>query len=219
MKITKSGEPKEWTEYKNIPGVEFSGIPELQESLLREQGYLCAYCERRIPVKDKASNEDHRIEHWHCRNLFPNEIFDYGNLLMCCPGQIVAGESHCDVKKGNQVIEWSPLKRECIDSIKYRTDGTIFSTNDKWNEDINIRLNLNHEILKRNRAETLQGVINCINSGKNKGTSWTQKAVKDQLNKWTSKYKDGSNRLVYHPYCSIVTYYLEKKISSMRSGR
>ena len=29
----------EWTEYKNIPGVEFSGIPALQESLYREQGF------------------------------------------------------------------------------------------------------------------------------------------------------------------------------------
>ena len=53
MHIRKSAEPKEWTEYKNIPGVQFSGIPALQESLYREQGYLCAYCERRIPVRDK----------------------------------------------------------------------------------------------------------------------------------------------------------------------
>lgn len=63
MNIRKSAEPKEWTKYKNIPGVQFSGIPALQESLYREQGYLCAYCERRIPVRDKMSTEDHRIEH------------------------------------------------------------------------------------------------------------------------------------------------------------
>lgn len=40
MHIRKSAEPKEWTEYKNIPGVQFSGIPALQESLYREQGYF-----------------------------------------------------------------------------------------------------------------------------------------------------------------------------------
>lgn len=111
MHIRKSAEPKEWTEYKNIPGVQFSGIPALQESLYREQGYLCAYCERRIPVRDKMSTEDHRIEHWHCRDKYPDEVFSYGNLLMCCPGQIGGGESHCDVRKGNDIIEWSPLKR------------------------------------------------------------------------------------------------------------
>lgn len=94
--------------------VQFSGIPALQESLYREQGYLCAYCERRIPVRDKMSTEDHRIEHWHCRDKYPDEVFCYGNLLMCCPGQIGGVESHCDVRKGNDIIEWSPLKKSVL---------------------------------------------------------------------------------------------------------
>ena len=114
MNIRKSAEPKEWTKYKNIPGVQFSGIPALQESLYREQGYLCAYCERRIPVRDKMSTEDHRIEHWHCRDKYPDEVFSYGNLLMCCPGQIGGGESHCDVRKGNDVIECHLSKRSVL---------------------------------------------------------------------------------------------------------
>ena len=50
MHIRKSAEPKEWTEYKNIPGVQFSGIPALQESLYREQGYLCATCRINVVV-------------------------------------------------------------------------------------------------------------------------------------------------------------------------
>lgn len=79
MNIRKSAEPREWTNYKNIPGVQFCGIPALQESLYREQGYLCAYCERRIPVRDKMSTEDHRIEHWHCRDKYPDEVFSYGS--------------------------------------------------------------------------------------------------------------------------------------------
>lgn len=84
MHIRKSAEPKEWTEYKNIP--RYSSAVFLH--LYREQGYLCAYCERRIPVRDKMSTEDHRIEHWHCRDKYPDEVFSYGNLLMCCPYQI-----------------------------------------------------------------------------------------------------------------------------------
>lgn len=142
MHIRKSAEPKEWTEYKNIPGVQFSGILALQESLYREQGYLCAYCERRIPVRDKMSTEDHRIEHWHCRDKYPDEVFSYGNLLMCCPGQIGGGESHCDVRKGNDIIEWSPLKKECTDSIRYSLNGTILSSNASWDKELNEKLNL-----------------------------------------------------------------------------
>lgn len=216
MNIRKSAEPKEWTKYKNIPGVQFSGIPALQESLYREQGYLCAYCERRIPVRDKMSTEDHRIEHWHCRDKYPDEVFSYGNLLMCCPGQIGGGgESHCDVRKGNDVIEWSPLKKECTDSIRYSSDGTILSSNARWDKELNEKLNLNHEILKRNREQTLRGVIEGINSKRGKGVSWTQKDVKDQLEKWSNKHDDGNGHAVYYPFHGIVVCFLKKKLATL----
>ena len=215
MNIRKSAEPKEWTKYKNIPGVQFSGIPALQESLYREQGYLCAYCERRIPVRDKMSTEDHRIEHWHCRDKYPQEVFSYGNLLMCYPGQIEGGESHCDVRKGNDVIEWSPLKKECTDSIRYSSDGTILSSNARWDKELNEKLNLNHVILKRNREQTLRGVIEGINSKRGKGVSWTQKDVKDQLEKWSNKHDDGNGHAVYYPFHGIVVCFLKKKLATL----
>ena len=142
MHIRKSAEPKEWTEYKNIPGVQFSGIPALQESLYREQGYLCAYCERRIPVRDKMSTEDHRIEHWHCRDKYP-------------------------------------------------------------------------EILKRNREQTLRGVIEGIISKRGKHILWTQKDVKDQLEKWSNKHDDGNGHAVYYPFNGIVVYFLKKKLAML----
>ena len=46
--ITKNKEPKEWTEYRNTPGVDYQAIPELVQSLLKEQGYICAYCMRAL---------------------------------------------------------------------------------------------------------------------------------------------------------------------------
>lgn len=215
MNIRKSAEPKEWTKYKNIPGVQFSGIPALQESLYREQGYLCAYCERRIPVRDKMSTEDHRIEHWHCRDKYPNEVFSYGNLLMCCPGQIGGGESYCDVRKGNDIIELSPLKKECTDSIRYSSDGTILSSNARWDKELNEKLKLYHEILKRNREQTLRGVIEGINSKRGKGVSWTQKDVKEQLEKWSNKHDDGNGHAVYYPFHGIVVCFLKKKLATL----
>lgn len=58
IKIAKNKEPKEWTEYRNTPGVDYQSIPELVESLLKEQGYICAYCMRRIPHRDKLYKKD-----------------------------------------------------------------------------------------------------------------------------------------------------------------
>ena len=71
--INKNQEPKEWTEYCSTPGVTYQSIPELVDALLKEQGYICAYCMRRIPTKDKIegklTSEDHRIEQYSVHSL------------------------------------------------------------------------------------------------------------------------------------------------------
>ena len=96
-KIAKSKEPKEWTKYRLTPGVKYSPIPELREALLKEQGYLCAYCMRRIPTKDSNSDETSRIEHVKSRKNHPELQLDYSNMVICCPGAIGDGVSfHCD---------------------------------------------------------------------------------------------------------------------------
>ncbi|MCF2598074.1 hypothetical protein I6E10_04830 [Phocaeicola barnesiae] len=61
-KIQKQPEPREWTEYRLTPGAHYEASSELRQALLEEQGYLCAYCMRRIPVHDVNSNETTRIE-------------------------------------------------------------------------------------------------------------------------------------------------------------
>ena len=56
-KIEKGPEPKAWRKYRETPGVrvEFHSIPELVQALLREQGYICAYCTCRVT---EASNSE-----------------------------------------------------------------------------------------------------------------------------------------------------------------
>lgn len=50
-----------------------------------------------------------------------------------------------------QEYSWGAVKKECTDSIRYSSDGTILSSNARWDKELNEKLNLNHEILKRNR--------------------------------------------------------------------
>lgn len=76
-KINKNPEPKEWTSYRLTPGADYKAIPELRRALLEEQGYICAYCMRRIPVKDSNSNETSRIEHILCRGKHDDEKLHY----------------------------------------------------------------------------------------------------------------------------------------------
>ena len=202
-KILKGKEPNEWTEYRMAPGAQCQAIPELVKSLLEEQGYICAYCMRRIPCKDGNSSEDHRIDHISCRANNTDDQLNYKNMVICCPGAI-EGKFHCDKKKGSSNISFTPFDDVFINSIKYKSsDGEISSTDNQWNQEINEILNLNHDKLKENRLTVLNSTISFL--GKK---SWTQSEIKKEFDKWNSKDKDGK----FKPYCGVVLWFLNKRL-------
>lgn len=224
--ITKNKEPKEWTEYRNTPGVDYQAIPELVQSLLKEQGYICAYCMRRIPTKDKIYKKDgvyfvytenHRIEHIKSRELHDDLKLDYTNMVICCPGHI-GTEDHCDRLKGAKDISFTPLDQQFIDTIKYNSDGTIISTNKVYNKEINEVLNLNTELLKKNRKAMLTEVISKLNVDCKKGKSWDKKILERYLSKYSEKHPENDEEGVkekYYPYCGIVSCFLQKKLRTL----
>ena len=225
--ITKNKEPKEWTEYRNTPGVDYQAIPELVQSLLKEQGYICAYCMRRIPQKDKLykkdgdnyvlTNEDHRVEHIKSRELHSDLKLEYTNMVVCCPGHI-GTEDHCDRLKGAKDVSFTPLSPQFIDTIKYNSDGTIISTNEVYNKEINDTLNLNTELLKKNRKAMLIEVITKINVNCKKGKNWDKKTLESYFSKYSEKYLENDEEGVkekYYPYCGVVSWFLQKKLRTL----
>lgn len=150
IKINKGKEPREWTEYCSTPGVEFKGIRPLREALLQEQGYICAYCMRRIPVRDNNSNETTRIEHIKSQKCFPDLKLKYNNLVICCPGAIT-DDFHCDKKKEERIISFDLFSDQFVNTLSYQSDGKIKSSNAVWNKEIDEVLNLNNSMLKQNR--------------------------------------------------------------------
>lgn len=223
IKITKDKEPKAWTEYRTTPGTDYQSIPELVDSLLKEQGYICAYCMRRIPHKDKLykkdginytlTDEDHRIEHIQSREKYKERKLDYNNMVICCPGHI-GDEDHCDRLKGNNDISFTPLDSAFISTIIYKNDGEIVSTNEQYNREINDVLNLNTPLLKINRKqswETVQKELVAIKNGK----PWNKSIIHQYIDKYSSMHnKDGKSE--YIPYCGIVVYNLQKKLRQIR---
>lgn len=219
IKITKNKEPKEWFEYRSTPGVDYQSIPELVRSLLREQGYICAYCMRRIPCHDKLhkkdginyvqTDENHRIEHIHSRERHPDEKLNYSNMVICCPGHI-GNEEHCDRLKGSKDISFTPFDENFISTLSYHSDGTIISTNHQYDKEINEILNLTTPLLKENRRQSWNTVIKELVAN-NKGKVWTKAIVSKYIQKYSSMHsKDGL--LQYIPYCGIVVYMLKKKL-------
>lgn len=195
--INKGSEPNAWMRYRLTQGAEFRAIPELKDSLLKEQGYLCAYCMARI-------DKDHmKVEHFKPQSLYPQDIFAYGNLLACCLGK-TQEESHCDTSKGNAEISLSPLSSSCVNTLSYESGtGKIKSSDPDYDRELDCPLHLNTPIIRQNRREELQGVIKALQSeGFNSG------AMHRLLKRWDSVDEEGKRK----PYCGIVIYFLGKKL-------
>ena len=94
--INKGPEPPEWTSRRKTPGVSaYESIPELKDALLKEQGYICAFCMRKIPVQDRGERETAKNAHLLSRQNHPDRQLDFNNMVASCPGYF-GGISHCD---------------------------------------------------------------------------------------------------------------------------
>jgi uncharacterized protein (TIGR02646 family) len=200
-------------EYRTTPGVDYQSIPELVESLLKEQGYICAYCMRRIPCRDKISNEDHHIEHILSRDNHPDKKLDYHNMVICCPGHI-GDKDHCDRLKGEKDVSFNLFDDQFIATLSYKTDGEIVSSNKQYNDEINDVLNLNTPLLKANRKDCWNGVVqNLVTLKKDK--AWDKATLRQHLQKYSSLH-DKNGKLQHIPYCGIVIYNLQKKLKQLQ---
>ena len=207
IKINKGTEPAEWTAKKLTSGFnKYEPIAELRVSLLQEQGQICAYCMRRIPVKDRNESETSKIEHIKSRDSYHHLQLKYDNMVICCPGNI-NGEYHCDKSKGNLAITFSPFDISTQRSVSYGTkDGTIKSNLSNINDDINSILSLNNRMLKANRLKELQGIVSVLDKKK-----WKKSQLEIKLQEWSKL----SNKGTLKPYCGIVIWFLEKKLKNI----
>lgn len=135
----------------------------MKEGLLKEQGFICCYCEIRI-----NDNNSH-IEHFRPRSLFPEDLADYNNLLCSCQKNPPKGEpKHCGNKKGNwyeKDLIISPLEKNCEERFRYTFDGRInpADENDDAARETIERLGLNVKKLTDSRKMILEPFIEELN--------------------------------------------------------
>ncbi|MCM1140059.1 MAG: hypothetical protein NC453_15945 [Muribaculum sp.] len=210
IKVDKTKEPASWTKHRLTPGAKYEATDDLRASLLKDQGYICAYCMRRIPVKDNGTNESSRIEHIKPQSVIPQEeTMGYGNMVICCPGASVSTDNdltHCDRHKGETQMSLSPLDKNFIDTLSYGNDGAIKSSSNQWDSELNTILNLNLDILKRNRKKVLEDLIRTL---KSKG--WDKTNLEKIYMAFSTKDKEGKRK----EYCGIVLWYVAKKLRQM----
>lgn len=198
--IKKKSEPHSLTIYKKTINASFDNQPskvkeDLRKSLLEEQGYICAYCMKRI-----EESADIKIEHYEARNS-TNEL-SYKNLLAVCKGNEGSSKERqtCDTKKGNRVLHINPQKVGDISTIFFTRNGEVKSTNLLFQKDLDEVLNLNDKFgnlisARKSALKALQKKITPMN--------------KNQIEKLYNKLKSAERKI---EYVGILLWYLEKKI-------
>lgn len=207
--IKKGKEPPSLTRYRKLPDAYYDGCDkaDIRESLLKEQGYLCAYCMRRISL------DETRIEHWKPEaELSENEKLDYSNMLAVCYKNsegLPKKDQTCDARKGQQEIVVDPRQEAHIASIGYQKGtGIIFSENEAIDSDLNERLNLNcrEQSLPDNRRAVLQRVIDEM-SRRQKTGNWKATDIAKMIKLFSETDEAGRKK----EYAGIVLWYLTRK--------
>lgn len=220
IEIKKRNEPRELLEYRRQDFAAYADMPsdvkkKVIDSLLSEQGHLCAYCMSRIdnaPGKHKATIE-------HCipqAASSEKERLNYRNMLAVCQGNRNArlnADKTCDAKRGSLPKDEQIMKKidifngNTLVDIQYSADGTIFSENPDMDEDLNKRLNLNCEArrLKECRLQALHALHSEINQRYPNKTA-PKKFLKSLLVHYTEQSENKS------PYSGIIIAWLNKRV-------
>lgn len=130
----------------------------VHESLMREQGFICCYCELRIAM------DDSHIEHFRPKIKFPDLELDYENLHCSCQPDPSRGEPrHCGHRKGSWFDEkllLSPLEADCENRFRFTANGDVSprSNNDAAAKTTIERLGLDLPKLRALRAAAIDAL-------------------------------------------------------------
>ncbi len=180
----------------------------IKQSLLEEQGFICAYCMKRV--------ETVRIEHWYPQNceIDPEKgkklSIEYPNFLGVCMGYIYIdhdnkSDPHCEANRGNILLTVDPQNQNTVSKIQFTEIGSIFSTHEQINKDLDITLNLNVGILKEKREKVWKGIENAVLIKIKRNPKIN--VLREELAKFKEK-EDGK----YREYCQVAIYYLQKEL-------
>ena len=172
-RIMKEAEPAEFSSWKEQDRMahrpNWNRVPAtvretVHESLMREQGFICCYCESTI-VKD-----DSHVEHFRPVRRFPAKQLDYDNMHCSCQRDPSPDKPrHCGHRKGSWFDEKlliSPLEAGCEDRFRFTAYGDVFprSDHDTAAETTIEKLGLNLPKLRALRAAAINAAIDKLHA-------------------------------------------------------
>ena len=186
--------------------------------LLREQGYICAYCMQIIAENNMKI--EHIKERHRCTEI---EKLHHSNMIAVCKGKTDTFE-HCDTKRGNlpvnqQTLTINPSSEHanCEEQTTFLDSNIIsFPINFEITYDLNIKLNLNCEALKTKRNSSEEGYISGLNEkAEIEEFDWTIDKLEEELNRLLQIDTTFEERR-FDEFCIIKINLIKDKIKNLQ---
>lgn len=200
-------EPQTLAIYRNTtPNATYLGFGDtgsvLKNALLIEQGYLCAYCMKKLPDSNFVSVEHYIAREKHISSPFTQSKHDkksllFTNMLGVCKNNGI----HCDKKRGNVSLKiLNPHDKNCETLVQYTLDGRIKVENNgkvKFDADL---LQLNCQIVKDSREHFWEEAKAKL-IAKYPKVTWTKKILETEkqiyISKSNGKFKAYCNYIIF----------------------
>ncbi|MFZ5785068.1 MAG: retron system putative HNH endonuclease [Acidobacteriota bacterium] len=196
-------EPHELLEYRKSGGTKYEGFPYkdgLRQPLVEDQGALCCYCMRRICAGDM------KVEHYRSQSRHPEQQLEWSYLLGACKG----GEGGpprdqtCDTRKADADITIDPMTTS-VERLRYPPDGRIICDDTVVQQDLDDRLNLNHEELKRGRRAALTGFKEGLVRRLGSERKWQRRTLEHEIHSLRGDKP-------FKEYVALLEYWLRKQV-------
>ena len=187
-----------------------------RKQLAIDQGYICAYCMRKVGLDPENKEQYINIEHVTPQNQLTDEdATAFSNFIGVCSGGRDKKDNAiktCDAYRGTlseaqQIMRLNPLNEAQMETIRYKQDGEIYSTDKVLSQQLSEKLNLNGEAtyLKQNRATAYQNLIDMMRRKKPK-QDWSKTFLKTMWKAFCEPDRNGA----YREYVGVYEYWLKR---------
>ncbi len=214
LRYSKGPQPKVLIGWQATPNADWESLPaedknEVREAILRDQGHLCAYCQRRIPVA--GGHPTMKVEHWRAQSSGEDDL-RWTNLLGVCPGDerletgAHHGEQHCDTSRGDQALFLHPVEGQGPsprDHLRYLANGGVAPKETTRQRSVSAdieALNLNAARLRRGRLAVYDALKQRLDKA-----GWSEKALRDEHR--AHRTEAGSKAIAYR---EVARYHVER---------
>jgi uncharacterized protein (TIGR02646 family) len=138
----------------------------LKMELVKEQGFICCYCNRKINLEpktaDKVTIDDVTIEHFKPKGMFFSLTYDYNNLFASCDGFVSEPKPRdtcCNIRRvENELLPLCPTDIDIERHFAFTIDGQIEGLTNEGNEMIQM-LGLNIQKLNQEREAAISAYL------------------------------------------------------------